>query len=682
LPLTSYRSEIDGLRAVSVMGVILFHAGFGFPGGYIGVDVFFVISGYLITSIILRDIQTESFSLINFWVRRIRRIIPAVAVMVIIVLVLGCFLLDTHSLIGLSKSSFAQSFMLSNVYFWRDTGYFAEPANFKPLLHTWTLSVEEQFYIIFPFTILLACRLFKNYVLLILSLAVLASLLLCIYLTPHHQVGSFFLLPTRAWELLTGALLASSQNKIKFTPRVAEITSFAGLVMIFLSMFLYDERTVFPGSKALLPVAGAVAFIAGCKDRITLAGKILSIRPVVFLGVISYSLYLWHWPLFSFAKHLFINVDFALNLTLIFISISLAFLSWKFVETPFRRGTLISSHSSAFRFGFITVVVLAVSSAIIWKLDGIPGRFSPEMLAFQEDFIPRDVSENFSKDEKPKYIGILSDRGRKSVPDFVLVGDSHAKDIIKMMDIRAKEYGLVGEAFLSSARIPIPGLWKPSWAESKNNYYMDQNRKMLQSIIDRKVPNLILVCRWASLCSGRSQLEIKNGRYLTQTLVTDNEKLDASSLSPELASSSVRRQLKNMLDQLSSSKTMVWLLKQVPETNKPHTARYFYLSKRFSFLEKPEMFTISLEDHRRRQRHVENALNGLISPWLTVIDPTPSFFKNEHSRLQVYSDRSHYNDADHLTNYGVELYLGNIFSEIFSEMVRRKQKKLTTESIK
>jgi len=667
VPSTQYRPEIDGLRAVAVMGVVLYHAGLGFPGGYVGVDVFFVISGFLITSIILKNLEKESFSLIDFWVRRIRRIIPAVSVLVLCVLGAGLYLLDPKSMQDLARSSMAQALMLANVFFWQDTGYFTEAAEYKPLLHTWTLAVEEQFYLFFPAALVLVHKVMKKRVFLFFSIAAIVSLLLSIYFTTTHQSASFFLLPTRAWELLAGSLLAMMGTRGKLGRVAAESMAVTGLLMISASMFLYDSATPFPGYQALLPVVGAAVFIWGCQDHSTIAGRFLSIKPFVFLGLISYSLYLWHWPIFSFARFLLADIEQSTAVWLIALSIGISFISWKFIENPFRKGILLSTRGSAYRFGFSALAILFVTSSIIWKLDGLSSMQSPA-----QQILARDISwkgnEYGGNDGEPIIIGDQSMILENDIPDFVLWGDSHARVYTRSIDRSAKEQGLYGEAYLVNGKIPVTGLWRPSWSKSERNEYLEASEQVVQSIINRRIPNLILACRWSVNCDGRNQLEIDQGSTLIDSLVTDSDAIDLSSISRKLAAASFRTQLEAMLDRLTNAGVRVWIIKQVPETNRSDTAKQFYFVSKFPRLHLFDQFSISPEDHDLRQVFSNRAIDGLDSSNVTIIDPSPVFFNNEQSLLKIYADRSYYRDDDHLTSYGIEELLSPLFDEIIKEI--------------
>lgn len=661
-----YRPEIDGLRALSVMGVILFHAGLGFPGGYVGVDVFFVISGYLITGIILKDIHAGTFSFTAFWARRIRRILPAVAVMAAVCLVAGYFLLIPSSYFDMARSSFAQSVMLSNVYFGRNTGYFTEWAEYQPLLHTWSLSVEEQFYFVFPFVIVFLCRFFRKQVLWIISAAACLSLFWSVHIIQRDHASAFFLLPARAWELLMGGAIAASQHRLVFSRLAAETCSFAGLALILIAMFLYDSDTLFPGIAALLPVAGAALFIAGCKDRKTIASRIMSVRLMVLLGLASYSLYLWHWPLFTFARHVVIDTGLPTRLALVLGAVCLGFTSWQFVEKPFRKGALLAKPTSAYTFGFVALGVLATSSLTIRMLDGVPGRYDPEAYRMIEDIGWQD-RQYLLTDNTPKLIGAIDPENSGSRPDFVLWGDSHAVAMAGTINQVARECGLTGEAYLTNGTIPITGLWVPSWSASKNKRDLDRNKQILQSVIDRRIPNLILVARWSLYTDGRNPQEIRCNRNTFETMVTDHE---VQTVTPKVATASVHRQLKAMVGRLSESGIRVWIVRQVPETTDVNMARDFYLAQRFPAWNHLHVTPVSMDDHLFRQKHANEAFDGIDSPWLTFIDPAPLFFDNDRAVLDVYAERSYYKDDNHLTRYGAQKFLTPTILGLFTDMSR------------
>ncbi len=335
----NYRPEIDGLRTIAVLPVILFHAGISiFSGGYVGVDVFFVISGYLITSILLRELAEGRFSLVNFYERRARRILPALFVVMFACIPFAWVWMLPWQFAEFGRSLVAVVVFVSNIQFWRESGYFAATAEEKPLLHTWSLAVEEQYYILFPIGLWLLWRFGARAVAVGIVLASLISLGLSEWGWRNQPNANFYLLPTRAWELLAGSLLALWVSRRALpTGRWAEFGSAAGLAMIFYAILVFDKGTPFPSLWALLPVGGAVLVIL-CANADTLTGRFLSLRPMVGIGLISYSAYLWHQPLFAFARIRSItHPSQTLMLVLAVAAFVLAWMTWKWIETPFRK---------------------------------------------------------------------------------------------------------------------------------------------------------------------------------------------------------------------------------------------------------------------------------------------------------------------------------------------------------
>jgi len=335
-----YRPDIDGLRAVAVLPVLFYHAKLGCSGGFVGVDVFFVISGYVISSLILKELAAGTFSMVNFWERRIRRILPALSLVVAAVLAMGWlfFLPEDFQILG--NSVMAQSVMAANFYFWKGgTNYFAHSFDTKPLLHTWSLAVEEQFYLLFPLLMAFLFRTkpkaLRHWILGIAVVSLVVSVIGC-YSTNNHR-STFYLLPSRIWELLTGALLALNRGRFSTNPLKRESSGFLGLALIAWSIFAYDDDTRFPGLAALPPCLGAALIIASSETKSSIIGRLLSFKPFVFIGLVSYPLYLWHWPLLIYATYVsghelsFETHNQALLVGLLLASFLLAVLSWKFV---------------------------------------------------------------------------------------------------------------------------------------------------------------------------------------------------------------------------------------------------------------------------------------------------------------------------------------------------------------
>ena len=345
-----YRPEIDGLRAIAVAAVILFHAGFAlFSGGFVGVDVFFVISGFLITSIIVEELKTGRFSVLRFYERRARRILPALFMVMAACIPFAYRLLSPDDLKDFAQSLAAICLFASNVLFWGESGYFDTQAELKPLLHTWSLAVEEQFYVVFPLLLMAAWRLGRGVLLSLIGAIAVVSLFLSVDEVRNFPSAAFYLLPSRAWQLLVGALASFVADRWQAADvrqsavRLAhEAVGWGGMAMIVLALFLFDERTPFPGLNAALPTLGTALVLLGASDR-TSVGRMLAWRPLVGLGLISYSAYLWHQPLFAFTKHaLLAELPTGLAIVLCAATIVLACLSWRYIEQPFRDRSLIS----------------------------------------------------------------------------------------------------------------------------------------------------------------------------------------------------------------------------------------------------------------------------------------------------------------------------------------------------
>lgn len=370
-----YRREVDGLRSVAVLPVILFHAGFEvFGGGYVGVDIFFVISGYLITSIILGELAEGRFSLVRFYERRIRRILPALfTVLLVCVPVAWCLMLP------LDYKDFAQSVVAVSVYasnflFWIESGYFDTASELKPLLHTWSLAVEEQYYVFFPLLLMVLWRLGPRRLFYLIAAIALASLCLSEWMVRSYPSANFFLLPSRAWELLAGSLCAFLQ--FKRGQWANQVLSLLGLALIVMAVFVYTPDTPFPSLYALAPVGGTALILLFASGD-TLVARLLGLPLFVGIGLISYSAYLWHQPLFAFVR--IANVFEPSHLVmaaLSLVSLGLAWLSWYFVEQPFRRRQLPALPTRTALFGTAALVsTVFIALGVATSFTHVQGRY-------------------------------------------------------------------------------------------------------------------------------------------------------------------------------------------------------------------------------------------------------------------------------------------------------------------
>ena len=353
-----YRKEIDGLRAIAVLAVLFFHAKIaGFSGGFIGVDIFFVISGYLITSIILEEAKQNKFSIINFYERRARRILPALSFVLFCTSIAAFYYLPRTLFQEYLQSLTYVSTFSSNLFFYMQSDYFANASDEMPLLHTWSLAIEEQYYLFFPLFVVLILSLARTYLMLIIFLLAVASFLYSQYLSDLGIIeANFYFIFSRAWELLLGSVIAFFPvEEIRFKGWKREFWSLLGFAMICYSIISFDERTPFP-SYTLIPIIGC-CFVILFANTSTLVGRILSAKVFIFIGLISYSLYLWHQPLFALIRVRTIGEPSStVFIIAILCSVILASFSWKFIETPFRNKKKVS-RAAIFKFSAASIII-------------------------------------------------------------------------------------------------------------------------------------------------------------------------------------------------------------------------------------------------------------------------------------------------------------------------------------
>jgi peptidoglycan/LPS O-acetylase OafA/YrhL len=447
----AYRADIDGLRAVAVLSVIAFHFGiFHLTGGFVGVDVFFVISGYLISSIVFSEVASSRFSVIGFYERRIRRIFPALFAMLLVYFAFALAFFLPAELLDLSKSMLAATFSVSNFYFWEHTGYF-DAHNPDPLLHTWSLAVEEQFYILFPIFLVLVRRFFADGLRVSVVILFAASLLSSVAVVFYSPNTAFYMPYTRAWELLLGTMLSLGMFPAMRSRWLRNLAALGGLGMIACADLFYTGGTLFPGLSALLPCLGAALIVGAGESGTSAVCVLLQWRPFVFVGLISYSLYLWHWPVLLVYKMGLIDLNSAWDhnfgkvlsvgrfehLVILLLSFGLAVLSWRFVERPFRKGRMRLAGPQLFATAAAVMLVCVLFSFVALSTRGLPGRFSPQTVQIASYL---DRGEALEDTEKAMRQGtcfldqnkvtsfnldscLLEDPVRKN---YLLLGDSHA----------------------------------------------------------------------------------------------------------------------------------------------------------------------------------------------------------------------------------------------------------------
>lgn len=455
-----YRPDIDGLRALAVVPVVLFHLDVAlFSGGFVGVDVFFVISGFLITSIVYRDVQAGQFRYADFYERRVRRLFPALAAMLAMCSIAAWFMLMPLDYKDFVDSVLAALIFLANIQFWKETDYFDDPVETIPLLHTWSLAVEEQYYILFPPLLIFLVRFVPRHVNLILLGLGLLSLWASEATLKTRPESSFYLVHLRAWELLAGSLLATGLVPSFKRRAIAEAAAAIGIAGIVVSVLWLDKNHSFPGINALPAVLGTALVIHAGRSSVTMVGRFLSLRPLVLVGLLSYSLYLWHWPIFVFVRYYLIEpFTPGQQLVLFLVSIGVAWLSWRFVERPFRSpGRLAPSRQFLFRSAalFSLVLILVSLPGLItrggaFRLTdpvGAVAGVSDETIPFRRPCFGLDPLQVRNERE-------VCTLGVEGEPQFILWGDSHALSLAQGVHLAASELGLSGRFFARSVCPP------------------------------------------------------------------------------------------------------------------------------------------------------------------------------------------------------------------------------------
>ncbi len=495
LPPPSYRPEIDGLRALAVVAVVLFHARVpGFAGGFVGVDVFFVISGFLITGLILPQIRGGQFTLREFYQRRVRRLFPALFAVLLVSMPLAYWLLLPEELEDFGQSLLATALFVSNFLFYSEAGYFAGPAEAKPLLHTWSLAVEEQYYLLFPLLLLALRRWLPRYLLVTLVLLVL-SLLLSQWSVRNAPVAGFYLLPSRMWELLLGSMLAMWPALGVVARWGREVCAAIGLLLIVLAVVRFDATTEFPGVAALVPCLGAALIIVGGGH--TLVGRVLSLRGLVFIGLISYSLYLWHWPLLVFARHYLVaELSAAQTLLVLTVSVLAAVVSWRCVEQPFRGAQGWLTTTQLFRGAGFAMILFVAVGLIFDETEGLPTRLPApvaEIAAVGEDKPAERKRCEGIVPEQVSFKRLCRITDSQVTPSFVFWGDSHASAVMRAVRPAAQTLGINGLNASSNGCPPFLGLSNQLVPECAA--FHAQVLRVLQA--HPELTTVVLLARWS-----------------------------------------------------------------------------------------------------------------------------------------------------------------------------------------
>ena len=611
-----YRPEIDGLRAVAVLAVVLFHARLDCPGGFVGVDVFFVISGFLITSLILRDLESSKFSLINFWERRVRRIAPALTVWVAITLVAGWFLSLPGDYQRLGQATVAQGLVLSNLYHGWKIDYFSPGTDAFPLLHTWSLAVEEQFYIALPLLLLAIRKWRPGWLRPLLVSACVMSFVLAVWMTKVMPRVSFWILPTRAWELLLGSLLAAHPLLGITAPRWAkESANGIGLIAIIGSITLFDESMPSPGVATLVPTLGAVAFLWANTGKPTTGGRLLAWSPLVFVGKISYSLYLIHWPVMAYAHYWYREeLPWAVRLGLMLGASMGAVLSLYLVEAPVRRGVILAGRRPLFLSAFAATVLLMVAGHLVFQGQGVRARFSVQT----QKYLPpeRETVYMATHLEVPAVeAGKLFEFGhpRGSV-NLLVWGDSHAMALMPALDELCSEHGLRGSAAMHSNTPPLLGYADPQQIGLRQNCSRF-NAAVMKLALERDVQWVVLAASWA--------------KYSTDP-----------QFGPCLA---------DTVSQLVGAGRRVVLVRDVP-IHSTYVPRQLVRAQATG--RDVQRVGFPVEEHRMVNQNAAPWLDRLAGPSVIVLDPTPYLTDQSGLCRAELNGFAMYRDEEHLSAEG------------------------------
>lgn len=650
-----YRKEIDGLRAIAVLPVILFHAGFsGFSGGYIGVDVFFVISGYLITGIILEEQQKGCFSIINFYERRARRILPALSIVILFTTLMAYLLMPAYLLKSYSQSLVSVATFASNVFFYLTNGYFATASDEKPLLHTWSLAVEEQYYLFYPLFIVLFWSLGRHLLLGGIVLLAALSLALAHYLAVIAAVdANFYLIFSRAWELFFGSAIAFFPlHKLSIKPELRQFLSLLGLGLIIYSIVALNHQTPFPSLYTLLPVCGACLIVI-FSDEKTYVGQILTHRLLVGVGLMSYSLYLWHQPLFAFLRLKSVGEPASLWFILaILATFLLAFLSWKYVESPLRNKKKYSKNF-IFAYSAVTLCSMIIVGLVGHFNHGFKQRFTSSvytstMLPSPKRSCHTQGEHYLAPQDACRYFG--------SHNSWATLGDSHVVEPAFALAKKLEVYNQ-GLIHLSFKGCPPALLFEVKKTGCMN--WLNESLKYLEQ--NKDVNNILLGFRHSYYLFG-SQLDA----YPKTPNIDFREKmvnLSAQS-NPKHAREIYWRSYQAIISRLLKAGKDIYMLYPIPELPLDiHKA-----VKPFSVLGSQTQLDLkqstSLAYYHKRHQFIINKLDSL--PYgdnLHAIKPLEILCDKKYCPA-VRDGKALYYDDNHLSVVGAELVARQIMTQL------------------
>ena len=635
-PRGDYLPYVDGLRALAVLAVLAHHAELPFShGGFQGVDIFFVISGFIITRLIIFQHHAGTFSFIDFYERRIRRLLPAMLAVTLFVCTAGWFILlpEDYSRTGLSVA--AVGTFLSNMLFWRESGYFDVSASIKPLLHTWSLAVEEQFYLVYPAVlVLLLARSSKVVLAAGLGLIAFLSLAASQYAIAIDPEAAFYWLPTRAWQLMLGAGVAIAAAA-GLTERWHHWSvSLSGLVLVLLAFAIVGPETPFPGLAAV-PASLGTAFLIAAGP--TLASRFLfENRIALFFGVISYSLYLWHWPLLVFYRYRVQELPWHIGILLCAVATAIAWASTRYVEQPLRRGGARLKRPFVFLASFIAICV--VLGATLYLSKGLPGRFDGRVNAILA-----------AKDISSRQPGCMSERPEYRAPEdsctygatngavaWAVWGDSHAHALVDSFGELLEERG-TRTRFLGTFGCPAVPALVPTSGRNRCGPY---NEEALQFVLqDEELETVILPARHQAYLEGNINRDDGASR-----LVLEASEWPGAAEVQGAYGGQYFANLEGMIEQIRASGKDVVIVLPVPETR----ASVPDQMARLALADRPVDYTEPASLYARRAGRIREALQAIAErTGAFIVDPMPFFCDESACRVSDNGQPLYYDD-DHI----------------------------------
>jgi peptidoglycan/LPS O-acetylase OafA/YrhL len=634
-----YRPDIDGLRAIAVLAVILYHAEVpGFGGGYMGVDVFFVISGYLITQLLAGSAQKPLRSrLKDFYLRRARRILPALFATSLIVAAAAAAIFLPWDLATFGRYLAATPVFWTNVAAWATGGgYFSSKLVHTPLAHFWSIAIEEQFYLFYPLTFVFICRYIPRLQRQALVALAITSFAVCIWGSYHAPAASYFLAPSRAWALLLGGVLATSGQRWPKSQLANELLAVAALVTLAFVTEQYDANLRYPGWYALAPCAASAVLIQTGRQQSTVVGKLLSLRPLVFSGLISYSLYLWHYPVLVFANY-YLHEEvhgFGLGVLIAFIYL-LAIASWKWIEIPVRTRQLLESNRRFASWALIVSIVLLATGILFWKSDGLPWRFPPETRArgnawlWEGDFLPK--CEKVSLDQVASgRLCSVGPQDKDAIPGL-LWGDSHAMVLLPAYEQLAKLHHMRLYLAVRFSCRPLVGAILRQWNESDRKYCAGFNAAVVKAVRQLDPRVVILNAHWIDV---------------------DADIISQPSTDADPDDSNFKRGLRETLRETGSSHRSVCIVLDVPEFKYDLPTAVGVARKRGSSEDFLKLTRAEAEEHFSGPERDIRAL-ALQQPMLQYVDPKELLCREDTCIFESGGELL-YGDPDHLSRAGAQ----------------------------